>query len=154
MGTTVTLGTETVQLANQSDLAALEAQVTTLAAEVAKLQGQTTPPPPPPPVTLTPSPTGTFITTAAGAPIVDDKLNQWRLAAATSPGQTGLQIELMAHGTTTWVVDAPTQNVTELGIQLVNNVRTVVQANAAGGYYENPTGVLGAWAAFGGPVPP
>jgi hypothetical protein len=142
MGTTIGLTGASEPVALQSDLAALAARVT-------KLESEIGPTPP-----LTPSPTNTFITTAAGAPIVDDKLNQWRLVQAITPGHTGLQIELMAHGSTTWVVDPPTQNVTELGIQLVSNVRTMVQKNTAGGCYANASGALGAWVQFPGPVPP
>ena len=128
-----------VDVALQSDLVALAARVTALE--------QAGPPP-----GLVPSPTDTFVTAAGQPPIVDDKLNQWRLVAAVTPGQTGLQIETMAHGTTAWVVDPPTQNVVDLGIQLVSQVRTVVQKNAAGGcYYANAPGV---WVQFSGPVPP
>ena len=142
MGTTIGLTGAAEPVALQSDLEALTARVTKLESEIH---------PVPPPV-LTPSPTNTFAT-APGTTIVDDKLNQWSLVA--TPGK-GNQIQLMAHGTTTWAVDPPTQNVTELGIQLVppGGVRTIVQKNTAGNCYENDTGVLGAWGAFPGPVPP
>ncbi len=142
MGTTIGLTGAAEPVALQSDLEALQAQVTTLAAEVKALQGGVTPPP-----TETPSPTDTFITAVGQPAIIDDKLNAWTLVTATAPA-TGAQIALNGK------VDPPTQNVSTLGIQLVSNVRTVVQKNAAGDCYENPTAALGAWVAFGGPVPP
>lgn len=142
VGTTIALTGASEPVALQSDLAALEARVAALE--------KATPPPP----GLTPSPTGTFIQAAAQPAIVDDHLNQWGLTPAITTGHTGLQIELKAAGSTSWVVDSPTQNVTELGIQLVAGVRTLVQKNTAGGCYANASGSLGAWVQFPGPVPP
>ena len=140
MGTTITLAGAGAPVALEADLATQTARIDQLWAKVFG----TGP---------TPSPTNTFIQAIGQPAIVDDALNQWTLVTAVAP-QTGLQIALQAAGTATPVIDAPTQNVTELGIQLVNNVRTIVQKNAAGGCYENSTGKLGAWVQFPGPVPP
>jgi hypothetical protein len=140
MGTTIKLTGADNPVALQSDLDALTARVT-------KLESEIGPTPP-----LKPSPTNTFIQKAGAPPIVDDKLTQWTLVTAIPPA-TGLQIAVQPQGQA-GVVDKPTQNVTQLGIQLVGGNRTIVQANAAGAFYENPTGVSGAWSQFGGPVPP
>jgi hypothetical protein len=140
MGTTITLDGAGAPVALQSDLVALAARVTKLESEVN-----------PPPV-LKPSPTNTFIQQVGQPAIVDDKLTSWTLVAAVAPA-TGLQIAVQPQGQA-GVVDKPTQNVTQLGIQLVGGTRTIVQANTAGNYYENPTGVSGAWTQFAGPVPP
>jgi hypothetical protein len=133
-----------VDVALQSDLDALTARVATL---------EGAPPPPPPPPTLIPSPSNTFVTSAApAASIVDDALNQWFLVPAVEP-KTGMQIAFIATGGEPPAVTEPNSNaVVTLGIQLVGTTRRVVQKNATGGcYYATAPG---AWVAFGGPVPP
>jgi hypothetical protein len=140
MGTTIGLTGASAPVALQADLATETARIDALWAKVFG----TGP---------TPSPTNTFIQKAGQPAIVDDALTEWTLVAATAPA-TGLQIAVQAKGATTPTVDQPTQNVTQLGIQLVSGVRTIVQANAAGNFYENPTGKIGAWSQFAGPVPP
>lgn len=140
MGTTIGLTGASQPVALESDLAATNARVDALWAKVFG----TGP---------TPSPTNTFIQQAGQPAIVDDALTQWTLVAAVAPA-TGLQIAVQQKSATQPTVDRPTQNVTQLGIQLVNGVRTIVQKNSAGNCYENPTGTIGVWTQFPGPVPP
>lgn len=101
----------------------------------------TTPPPP----TFTPSSSGTRITTAQAASIVDTAGNQWNLAQSAILG-----LQITANGT----VDTTTSNVVVL--EYLNGV--VVQENTSGNWYALPAGTLAPWALLPGdpnaPSPP
>lgn len=122
-------------LATQADLDALTKRVAAL--EVVK-----------PPVG-TPSKTGTYITTPAGTPIVDDALNAWSLVASG-----GQQIAVLKAGQAPpAVLDGVTANVTKLGVDLVNTKRQIVQQNLAGNWYWTPA-PNAAWTQIAGPDGP
>ena len=95
------------------------------------------PPPPPPPV---PSPDGTKITTAAGAPIIDQAGNRWTLVQSAANG-----LQIAVNGT----VDPVTTNV----VLLESLGGKIVQENSATNWYSETAPGAG-WTQIASPVAP